>query len=189
MFALTGGKRGSKDPPFEWSPECQASFETLVDKLTSAPILAYADYKQPFVIQTDASREGLGAVLAQKQGEYERVIGYASRTLSPAEQKYPIHKLDFKALHWAVTSKFRDYLYGNRVTAVTDNNPLTYVLDKAKLDATSQRWVSDIAVFDLDIVYRPGKKNANADSLSRIPSAESQRRSHTNIGQCRPEER
>ena len=172
LFALTGGKRGSKDPPFEWSPECQASFETLVEKLTSAPILAYADYEQPFIMQTDASREGLGAVLAQKQGDHERVIGYASRTLSPAEQKYPIHKLEFKALHWAVTSKFRDYLYGNRVTAVTDNNPLTYVLDKAKLDASSQRWVSDLAVFNLDIVYRPGKRNANADSLSRIPSAE-----------------
>ena len=172
LFALTGGKRGCKDPPFVWSAECQISFETLIVKLTTSPILAYADYRQPFILQTDASRDGLGAVLAQQQDGHERVIAYASRTLSSSELNYPIHKLEFKALHWAITSKFRDYLYGNRVTAVTDNNPLTYVLDKAKLDATSQRWVSDIAIFDLDIVYRPGKSNSNADSLSRIPKAE-----------------
>ena len=64
--------------------------------------------------------------------------------------------------------KFRDYLYGQTVTVVTDNNPLTYVMKKAKLDAHGHRWVSDLSVFDLDIVYRPGKANANADALSRI---------------------
>ena len=134
--------------------------------------MAYADYTLPFHVQTDASGDGFGAVLVQEQDGKERVIGYASRTLTSSEANYPVHKLEFKALHWAITTKYRDYLYGNRVTAITDNNPLTYVLDKAKLDATGQRWVSDLAVFNLDIVYRPGKSNANADSLSRIPTAE-----------------
>ena len=81
-------------------------FTTLVSKLTSAPILAFSDYNVPFTVQTDASLDGLGAVLTQKQDGKERV-------LTEAEAKYPTHKLEFKALHWAVTTKFREYLYGN----------------------------------------------------------------------------
>ena len=172
LFALTGGKRGSKEPPFVWSAECQSAFDTLVQKLTTAPILAYADYECPFLVQTDASGHGLGAVLAQVQDGKERAIAYASRTLTSSESKYPAHKLEFKALHWAATVKFKDYLYGQKITAVTDNNPLTYVLKKAKLDAHSQRWVSDLSMYDLDIVYRPGKVNTNADALSRITREE-----------------
>ena len=110
--------------------------------------------------------------IAQEQDGKEQVVAYARRTLTVSEVKYPVHKLEFKALHWAVTTKFKEYLYGNSVTAVTDNNPLTYVLENAKLDAMGQRWVSDLAVFNLNIIYRPGKSNANADSLSRIPKEE-----------------
>ena len=168
LFGLIGGKRGVKDGPFVWSDDCQAAFEALIERMTTAPILAFADYQQPFLVQTDASGGGLGAVLVQNQDGRERVIAYASRTLTPAEAKYPAHKLEFRALHWAVTVKFRDYLYGQRVTAVTDNNPLTYVMKKAKLDAHGQRWVSDLSIFDIDIEYRPGKANTNADALSRI---------------------
>ena len=169
LFGLIGGKRGVGDGPLVWDVDCQAAFEALIERVTTAPVLAFANYQQPFLVQTDASRDGLGAVLVQKQDGKERVIAYASRTLTTAEAKYPAHKLEFRALHWAVTVKFRDYLYGQRVTAITDNNPLTYVLKKAKLDAHSHRWVSDLSVFDLDIAYRPGRANGNADALSRIP--------------------
>ena len=168
LFALIGGKRGIKDPPFVWTDECEVAFRTLISKLTSAPILAYADYELPFLVQTDASIQGLGAVLIQQQEGQERVVAYASRSLSPSEAKYPAHKLEFRALHWAITVKFRDYLYGHTVTAITDNNPLTYVLKSAKLDAHSHRWVSDLSLFNLDMQYRPGKSNGNADALSRI---------------------
>ena len=175
LFKLIGGKRGYKDPPFIWSDQCEVAFRSLISKLTSTPVLAYADYTLPFVVQTDASLEGLGAVLTQQQDGRERVIAYASRTLSSAEKRYPAHKLEFRALHWALTIKFRDYLYGHEVTAVTDNNPLTYVLKKAKLDAHSHRWVNDLSLFNLDIQYRPGKNNGNADALSRITREDVQR--------------
>ena len=145
------------------------AFDTLIEKLTSTPVLAFADYQQPFIVQSDASGEGLGAVLTQKQDGKERVIALASRALTSAEARYPAHKLEFRALHWAVTTKFRDYLYGQKITAMPDNNPLTYVMKKAKLDAHGHRWVSDLSAFDLDIIYRPGKANGNADALSRIP--------------------
>ena len=101
-----------------------------------------------------------------------RVIAYASRALSPAEKKYHLHagKLEFLALKWAVTDHFRDYLYYSpKFTVFTDNNPLTYILTSAKLNATGLRWVNELADFHFEIKYRPGKANADADTLSRMP--------------------
>ncbi len=138
--------------------------------LTSPQVLAYADYTLPFILYTDASRDGLGAVLSQMQEDgQERVIAYASRGLRPSEKNYPAHKLEFLALKWSVTEKLKDYLYGNSFSVVTDNNPLTYVLTTAKLDATGHRWLAALASFDFSIRYRPGVSNANADLLSRLP--------------------
>ena len=125
-----------KPVPFEWKEEHQHSFQTLIEKLTTPPVLAYADCRLPFSVHTDASLNGLGAVLYQKQDNKERVVAYASRSLKPSEKNYPAHKLEFLALKWAICEKFRDYLYGSKFEVLTDNNPLTYVLTTAKLDAT-----------------------------------------------------
>ena len=76
-------------------------------------MLAYADFKAPFILHTDASGEGLGAVLYQAQEGRQRVIAYASRSLSKSEKNYPVHKLEFLALKWAITDKFHEYLYGS----------------------------------------------------------------------------
>ena len=97
------------------------------------------------------------------------MIAYASRGLSKSEKNYPIHKLEFLALKWSITEKFSDYLYGITFDVITDNNPLTYVLSSAKLDATCQRWVASLATYDFNIFYRPGKCNCDADGLSRLP--------------------
>ena len=91
----------------------------------------------PFELHIDASLKGLGAVLYQKQNDCFKVISYASRGLKRSEKNYPAAKLEFLALKWSVTDKLHDYLYGAKFTVVTDNNPLTYVLSKAKLDATT----------------------------------------------------
>lgn len=94
-----------------------------------------------------------------------RVIAYASRGLTPSESRYPAHKLEFLALKWSIVEKFHDYLYGNTFTVVTDNNPLTYVLTSAKLDAASHRWLAALSTFDFHIRYRAGKANQDADGL------------------------
>lgn len=78
--------------------------------------------------------------------------------------------MEFLALKWAITEKFKDYLYGHKFSVLTDNNPLTYVLTTAQLDATGHRWVAALAAFNFDIHYRPGKRNADADALSRHPT-------------------
>ena len=158
--------------PVTWTPSHQERLETLVDKLVHPPVMAFPDYEQPFVVHTDASQDGLGAVLYQRQGGKLRVIAYASRTLTPAEQNYHLHsgKLEFMALKWSVCDKFRDYLYyAPSFVVYTDNNPLTYVMSSAKLNATGQRWVAELADFNFTIKYRPGHANSDADTLSRIP--------------------
>ncbi|KAL6491502.1 hypothetical protein MHYP_G00018470 [Metynnis hypsauchen] len=150
-----------------WTDSCQAAFELIVDKLTSAPVLGFADWRLPYELHTDASSTGLGAVLYQIQDGQTRVVAYASRRLSKSERNYPAHKLEFLALQWAVSENFHDYLYGARFRVLTDNNPLTYVLTSAKLDATSHRWLAALSIYNFDIHYRSGLRNA--DALSRRP--------------------
>jgi hypothetical protein len=99
-----------------------------------------------------------------------RVMGYGSRSLSQAEKKYHSGKLEFLALKCAVCEHFRDYLYyAPHFTVYPDNNPLTYVLTTARLNATCHRWVAELADFTFNIKYRPGRSNGDADALSRMP--------------------
>ena len=131
--------------------------------------MAYADYTKPFVLHTDASTTGLGAVLYQKQEDgKERVIAYASRTLNRSEQNYDAHKLEFLALKWAITDRFHEYLYGATFDVYMDNNPLTYILSTAKLDAMGHRWVASLGPYNFTLHYKPGKLNRDADALSHI---------------------
>ena len=162
-------KRTAKKTFVEWTEAADSAFEHLKKLYTSTPILAYPDYKLPFVLHTDSSSEGLGAVLYQKQDGKLRVIAYASRSVSKSESHYPAHKLEFLALKWAVCEKFHEYLYGSNTFEVyTDSNPLTYVLTSAKLDACGQRWVAKLANYNFTIKYKCGLGNVEADALSRI---------------------
>ena len=172
----TKGKKTKKDQqrPWEWKDEQESAFQQLKNHLSTPPILSFPDLDQPFELHTDASLKGLGAVLYQTQGGKQRVIAYASRGLSRSEKNYPVHKQEFLALKWAVTEKFKDYLMGQKFTVITDNNPLTYALTTAKLDATGHRWISALSQYDFSIKYRPGKNNADADALSRLPGINTQ---------------
>ena len=134
--------------------------------------MAYPNFEEPFILHTNASHQGLGAVLYQRQNGIVRVIDYGSRTLTPSEQNYHFHsgKLEFLALKWSITEHFRDYLYYSKnFTVFTDNNLLTYVLSSAKLNATGLRRVGELADFNCNIKYQPGKCHIDADSFSRMP--------------------
>ena len=170
-----GEMKKSDLPEFQWTPACQEGFDQLKKALTEAPVLAYPDYSKPFILETDASLKGLGAVLSQKGDDNEiRVIAYASRSLRPSEKSmrdYSSAKIELMALKWSVCDKFKDYLLGSKFTVFTDNNPLCYI-KSSKLGAAQIRWLSKLALYDFDIVYRTGKSNLVADALSRCPEVE-----------------
>ena len=138
-------------------------------KCMTAPVLAFANFKEGFLLETDASGDGLGAVLLQIQedGHYHPVA-YASRALKGGETRYHSSKLEFLALKWAITDQFREYLQYGPFKVKMDNNPLTYVMTTPNLDAVGHRWVAALANFNFTIEYLRGADNKVADELSRI---------------------
>ena len=139
-----------------WSKECQEGYYALKHALTTAPVLAYPDYSQPFILETDTSLKGLGAVISQKGKDGGvHVIVYASRSVRPSERSmcdYSSAKIELMALKWSVCEKFKDYLLVSKFTVFTDNNPLVYI-KTSKLGTAQIRWLSELALYDFDILY------------------------------------
>ncbi|PIK58454.1 hypothetical protein BSL78_04675 [Apostichopus japonicus] len=161
-------KKTSKNSPnsreqINWTQEHQSIVDALIDQITQQPVMAYPDFKLPFILHTDASNQGLASVLYQRQEGKLRAIAFASRTLSPAEKNYHSNKLEFWALKWSITDRFRDYLqYAVNFTVFTDNNPLTYVLTTARLNATGQRLD---AIETVTAAARPTLGSIDVDTL------------------------
>ena len=153
---------------FYWTETQQQSFEELRRVLLEEVCLTHPDFNLPFTLEIDASRGALGAVLSQEKDGKLRPIAFASRKTNTAESNYAAHRLEFLALKWAVTNKFKDYLQYAPFKVLTDNNPLLYILRKLDIDAVSQRWAAELSKYDFEIIYRSGKSNTAADSLSRL---------------------
>ena len=152
-----------------------AYFEQNFRYLKSPKLMPFPDFEKPFIMYCDASETGLGAVLCQNQDGKLKAISYASRTLTPAKKNYHLHsgKLELLALKWAITDRFCDYLlYSSPLDVYTNNNPLTYVLTTAKLNATGLRSVANLANFKFKVHYRSDIKSKNANYLSRQPLQE-----------------
>ena len=166
---LQGESSKLKSHPVGLPPDALAAFQELKIKCLMAPVLAFMNFKKPFLFETDASIEGLGAVLSQKQdnGHYHPVA-YASRSLKGGELKYHSSKLEFLALKWAVTEQFREYLQYQPFLVRTDNNPLTYVMMTPNLDAVRHRWVAAMAGYNFEIEYIRGTDNKVTDALSHV---------------------
>ena len=162
---------------FQWTGKHPEAFDLLKACLTSVPVLGYPDFNCPFELEMDASLQGLGTMLSQRdETGTSHVVAFASRSLQPSKQS--MHnsssaKLELLALMWAVTEKFRDYLLSSRFTVYTDINPLAYVKE-SKLGAAQIRWLSELALFDFDIKYRSDKSNQAADTLSHHPMTDNE---------------
>ena len=175
LYDLTSGdNKDKKSEHVDLPPEACEAFDHLKAACLQAPILSFPDFTKPFLLETDASGRGLGAVLSQKQedGRYH-LIAYASHVMNETEQRYHSNKQKFLALKWAVTEQFHEYLspYGknqNEFVVRTDNNPLTYIFSSANLDAAGQRWVARLASYNFSLEYQKGKDNMVADFLSQM---------------------
>ena len=175
LYDLTSGdNKDKKSEHVNLSPEALEAFNCLRAACLQAPILAFLDFDKPFLLETDASGKGLGAVLSQKQadGRYHP-IAYASWVMNETEQRYPCNKQEFLSLKWVVTEQFHEYLspYGknrNEFVVRSDNNLLTYIFSSANLDAAGQRWVAHLTSYNFSLEYQKGKDNTVADFLSRM---------------------
>ena len=135
----------------------------------TALLLAFADYTKPFLLEMDASKDGLGAVLSQKQADgWYHPVAYGSRALTPHEKKYHLTKLELLALKWAVMEHFKEYLPYQPFLVKTDNNPLTYIMMTLNLDATGHQWVRALVQFNFELEYQKGCDNIVLDVLSQV---------------------
>ena len=185
LYDLTSGdNKDKKSEHVDLPPGAHEAFDHLKAACLQAPILSFPDFTKPFLLETDTSKRGLGAVLPQKQADgWYHPIAYASHVMNETEQRYPSNKQEFLALKWAVTEQFHEYLspYGknrNEFVVHTDNNPLTYIFSSANLDAAGQRWVARLTSYNFSLEYQKGKDNTVVDFLSwmneRLPDEEVQ---------------
>ncbi|MCG8033694.1 MAG: DDE-type integrase/transposase/recombinase, partial [Candidatus Thiodiazotropha taylori] len=160
-----------KNKRFDWTTQCTEAFERLKNLLITAPVLAHPDFSKPFIIDTDASDEAIGAVLSQKIGSTEEVVAYANRTLTKSERKYCVTRKELLALVYFV-KYFRHYLYGRKFTARTDHGSLKWIMNFKNPEGQVARWLEVLSSFSMTVEHRPGRLHGNADSLSRKPCNE-----------------
>ena len=133
-------------------------------------MLVFLDFDKPFLLETDASKEGLGVVLSQKQDDgCYHPVAFGSHSLTPAEKNYYSFKLEFLTLKWSVMEHFKEYLTYAPFVVRTDNNPLMYILITPNLDAIGHRQVGALASFEFALEYQMGADNRADNTLSWVP--------------------
>ena len=160
---------------WEWGEAQEQAFRKAKELLSTAPLLTHYDPSRPLMLACDASPYGVGAVLSHRVDDTERLVAYASRTLTPAEWNYS--QLDKEALSIVFGVKhFHQFLSGRSFTIHSDHKPLQYLLGETRgippmASARVQRWALMLSAYRYNISYKPGVSHANADGLSRLPVA------------------
>ncbi len=168
--SLTDLTRKGQPEKVQWSSASEEAFQKIKEALTSEPILRAPDFSCPFLLQTDASDTGLGAVLSQVQEGEEHPVLYISKKLTPAERNYATVEKEALAVKWAVL-ELRYYLLGRKFTLVTDHAPLQWMARAKDTNARVTRWFLALQDFHFVVRHRAGAAHANADGLSRIWAA------------------
>ncbi|MGH0153042.1 UNVERIFIED_CONTAM: hypothetical protein FKN15_023917, partial [Acipenser sinensis] len=151
----------------KWSEAAETAFQTVIEILCNEPVLAVADFTKMFIVQTDASDVGLGAVLSQMKEGVEHPLMYLSRKLLPRERGYAVVEKECLAVKWAIES-LKYYLLGRKFLLVTDHSPLKWMKENKERNARVTRWFLALQPYKFDIEHRRGSQNANADGLSRV---------------------
>lgn len=151
----------------DWTEEAERSFIKIKEALVSAPILCSPDFTKPFIIQSDASDVGIGGVLTQNIEGTEKVIAFASRSLTRAERIQPITQRECLAVIFCI-EKFRPFVEGTRFTVITDHFSLIWLHNLQNPCGKLSRWALKLQQYSFDLVHRKGKLNVVPDALSRI---------------------
>ena len=172
MAHLKGISESSRKLNLQNDPKAVESFENLKQLLSSPELLAYPDFNsnQPFIVDTDYSHEGIGAVLSQVQSEVERPIAFSARRLKTSESQYASHKGELLALIFAI-DQFKFFLTGRKFLVRTDNAALSWLKTQKDPKGILMRWLRILSTYDFDIQHRAGTKHGNADALSRASHA------------------
>lgn len=170
---------------FSWTDECDIAFQKLKSLLTENPILTFPQPDKPFILDTDASKEGLGAVLSQDIDGQEPVIAYFSKSLSKAERNYCVTRKELLAIVKAV-EHFHPYLYGRKFVLRTDHASLSWLLNFKNPEGQVARWIQRLQEYDMEIRHRKGSSHGNADALSRRPCAENCKHCSKIEARCEP---
>ena len=149
---------------FGWDEEAKVAWDTLKQAMIIAPVLALPDFNSTFIIESDASNTGIGAILSQKG----RPIAFFSKALSPKLQAKSVYEKEMLAVLAAV-KKWNAYLLGRHFKIKTDHHSLRFLLDQKTNTPAQQVWVIKMMGYDYDLIFRKGSKNAAADALSRLP--------------------
>ncbi len=163
LFELT-----RKDIPFVWDVGCEQAYQALKAALVDAPVLTRLDFKRTFWLDVDWSPKGVGAILSQKDGKFERIIAYASKSLTEAQKKFHPMEGECYALIWGVMH-FRQYLHMKHFILRTNHKPLEWLATISDAHGRRGRWVGMLQDFSFKIIHRPGLRHTNVDALSRNP--------------------
>ena len=163
-------KLTSTNVDFSWGDQQEIAFDKLKNLLINPPVLIYPNFQEEFILTTDASGTGIGAVLSQIREGKDRPIAFASRALNKRELATTHESATEKellAIVWSV-KHFRQYLYGRKFTVFTDHQPLRYMNAMCNNNNRLMKYKIELAEFDFDVKYKQGKINTNADALSRM---------------------
>jgi hypothetical protein len=161
LFELT-----KKGVDFVWDMGCQQAFQALRVALVEAPILIRPDFGKAFYLDVDWSPKGVGAILSQREGKLEKVVAYASKSLTEVQKKFHPMEGECYALIWGIMH-FRQYLYRNHFVLRTDHKPLEWLATVSDAHGRRGRWIDMLQDFSFKIVHRPGFRHTNVDALSR----------------------
>ena len=178
LYEYTCEETAKKKERVVLSEAARYVFQQLKKAVMSTLVLAYPDPSKEYLLETDASKLGLGAVLSQQSDRRYHPIAFGSRALYGVEVNYHSTKLEFLAMKWSI-EHFQTYLLGCHFKVCMDNNPLTYFLTSPNMDVMKQRWINELVKYDFSLKYQKWKNNPVANALrgirkEHLPDAEAE---------------
>ena len=164
---LTDRTKNAEPNKIRWETSQENAFTTLKEKLSNSPILHLPNLSQDFILRTDASNIGLGAILLQTIEDERFPVAYASRKLLQREKAYSTIERECLAVVWAIR-KFEPYLYGRQFVLETDHHPLAYMNSAKPANGRLMRWILALQPYRFRVVAIRGSENVGADLLSRL---------------------